>query len=195
MKENTDSCQDSAVSELNEEPLISEIEIQHRTVELARRIASDINSDEIVIISVLKGAFMFTADLIRRLAKYMHYIQLDFIRAKSYGDSTKSSGNLIIETDTTIDLAGKCVLIVDDIIDTGNTLSKLTVHLRDKGAGEIKTCVLLDKPSRREVVFKPDYVGFDIPNHFVVGYGLDFAEKYRSLPYITCVQESENECK
>ncbi len=164
--------------------LISELEIQYRTAQLAKQIADDFRKDDLIIIAVLKGAFMFTADLIRRLSKYGVHHELDFIKASSYGNSTESSGKIKIETDVQMDLRNANVLLVDDIIDTGNTLSYIRDYLYRKNAKTVKTCVLLDKPSRRTVNFQPDYIGFEIPDHFVVGYGLDYAEMYRCLPYI-----------
>lgn len=169
--------------------LISEHEIQHRTSQLANQIVKDFNNNEIIIIGVLKGAFMFTADLVRRLSKLDAKIEIDFIRAHSYGNEKESSGKVEIDFDVSVDLKGAWVLIVDDIMDSGNTLKQVCAYLLNKGAAKVSTCVLLDKPSRRTTEFKPDYIGFEIPDHFVVGYGLDFSERGRCLPYITYIDE------
>ncbi len=168
-------------------PLFSELEIQHRTSQLAKQIALDFQEHDTVVIAVLKGAFVFAADLVRRLSKLDIHPKIDFIRASSYGSKTETSGEVIIEMDATIPLTGKHVLLVDDIIDSGFTLDKIRNHLIKKGVSSVKSCVLLNKPSRREVDFKPDYIGFEIPDYFVVGYGLDYDERYRYLPYITVV--------
>lgn len=156
--------------------------------ELIDRIAAEIDSDaqtmgkELLLVCVLKGSLMFTADLARKIRTPL---ELDFIKASSYGKGTVSTGNLNISLD-----CGKhnwentFVVIVEDIIDSGNTLSKLICHFKEKGAYAVKTCTLLDKPERREVELCPDYVGKVIPNEFVVGYGLDVNEKYRELPFV-----------
>jgi len=169
--------------------LISEHEIQHRTSQLAYQIVKDFKDSEILIVGVLKGAFMFTADLVRRISKLDAKIEIDFIRASSYRDKMESSGSVKIELDVSADLDNTSVLLVDDIVDSGNTLRQVCEYLRKKGAAEVKTCVLLDKPSRRTTDFSPDYVGFQIQDHFVVGYGLDYDERGRCLPFITHIEE------
>lgn len=168
-------------------PLFSELEIQHRTSQLARQIAKELNGLEIIVIAVLKGSFVFAADLLRRLSKLDVHPKIDFIQTSSYGSNTETSGDVIIKMDVSIPLEGKHVLLVDDIIDSGYTLAKIRDHLGSKGISSVRSCVLLNKPSRRRVEFEPDYVGFDIPDYFVVGYGLDFDEQYRYLPFITVV--------
>ena len=168
-------------------PLFSELEIQHRTSQLAKQIAVELNGQEIIVVAVLKGAFVFAADLVRRLSKLDVHPKIDFIRTSSYGSKTETSGEVIIEMDVSIPLEGKHVLLVDDIIDSGYTLAKIRTHLDSKGVSAVKSCVLLNKPSRRKVTFVPDFVGFEIPDYFVVGYGLDYDEQYRYLPYITVV--------
>lgn len=165
--------------------LISEHEIQHRTSQLAHQIVNDFKDDEILIISVLKGAFMFTADLIRRISKLDAKIEIDFIRARSYGSGKDSSGVVKLDLDVSADLKNRCVLLVDDIVDSGNTLKQVCEYLNGKGAAKVSTCVLLDKPARRTTDFVPDYIGFEIPDYFVVGYGLDYNERGRCLPFIT----------
>jgi len=195
LKNNPESIQLAEIEYKIGQPLISELEIQHRTAELARQISSKLKDENIVLIAVLKGAFMFAADLARRLMKQDVNLDLDFIRAKSYGTGTRSSGEVNIEIDVGIPLKGATVLLVDDIIDSGNTLYQVGNYLREKGAVEVTTCVLLDKPSRREIEFQPDFVGFEIPDKFVIGYGLDFAEKFRCLPYITHLIVDEQKSK
>jgi len=165
--------------------LISELEIQRRIVQLAQRIAKDYDGQEFVIVAVLKGAFMFAADLVRLLTKQGSKAEIDFICAASYGSDVQSSGDVQIKLDVEVTIKEKHILIVDDIIDTGYTLSKIYKYLLKKGAVDVRTCVLLDKPSHREVEFKPEYIGFEIPDYFVIGYGLDCAERGRCLPYIT----------
>ncbi len=169
-------------------PLFTELQIRHRTAQLAGQIAEDYRGKDIVAVIVLKGAFMFAADLLRRLYDMGLNPDVDFIRAASYGDSSKSSSRIEISLDVSSELKDRSVLIMDDIIDTGRTLAHLHEHLAAKGADVIRSCVLLDKPSRREVEFQPDYTGFEIPDVFVVGYGMDYAERYRYLPFITTVE-------
>jgi len=132
------------------------------------------------VISVLNGTVFFLPDLIRRMTLPL---RLDFIGVSSYGQNTRS-GKLVMTKDLRLDVTGRDVLLVDDILDTGRTLQSVTQRLRQAGARSIKTCVLLDKPSRRHVAIQADYIGFEIPDYFVVGYGLDYAERYRNLPFI-----------
>jgi hypoxanthine phosphoribosyltransferase len=177
---------------MSEKPLISADEIRERMVTLAREVASAYDYD--ILLSALTGAYMFTADLARELSKVQgpKAIQkkVAFIKASSYGDSMKSSGELQVRGLEKIDIKGKKILMVDDIADTGTTLLGLVNLLRNAGAKEIRTCVLLNKQERREVDIKADFVGFEIENEFVVGYGLDFAEDYRTLPEIWTLQET-----
>ncbi len=173
-------------------PLISELQIRHRTAQLAESIAGEYNAKDLVIVAVLKGAFIFTADLVRRLYDLGLKPDLDFVRAFSYGSDDRSSGRVAIEFDISIKLNGRHVLIVDDIVDTGRTLDFLKQHIMSMGAADVKSCVMLDKPSRREVDFNPDWIGFEISNVFVVGYGMDYAERYRYLPFITTVDQVED---
>jgi len=169
--------------------LISEQELQHRTSQLAHQIVNDFKDKEILIVSVLKGAFMFTADLVRRMSKLDAKIEIDFIRARSYESEKESSGMVKIDLEVSADLKNTCVLLVDDIVDSGNTLKQVCEYLYEKGAAKVSTCVLLDKPSKRTTEFIPDYVGFEIPDYFVVGYGLDYNERGRCLPFITHIIE------
>ena len=161
--------------------LVTEEQLATRAAEIADEIEKDYNGEDFVAISILKGGFVFMADLIRNIKSN---VQMDFMVASSYGNSTTSSGKLEIKKDTSIDLNGKNVLIVEDIVDTGRTLSVVKQMLYNKGAQRVKIVSLLDKPSRRVVDIEADYIGFTVPNEFVVGYGLDYNQKYRNLPYI-----------
>ena len=169
--------------------LISEKEIDNRILEIADRINKDYEGEELTLICVLKGGVMFMCDLAKRLNLN---VRLDFMSVSSYGSQTKSSGvvKIIKELDDSID--GKNVLVVEDIIDSGNTLSYLMDILKKRGPKSIKLCTLLDKPSRREKkdVFV-DYVCFEIEDRFVVGYGLDYDHRYRNLPYIGVMELSD----
>ena len=177
---------------MSEKPLISADEICERVATLAREIANIYDYD--ILLSALTGAYMFTADLTRELAKAQGpkatQKRIAFIKASSYGNSTESSGKLQVRGLDKFDLNGKKILMVDDIADTGTTLLGLTNLLKESGAKEVRTCVLLNKQERREVDIKADFVGFEIENEFVVGYGLDFAEDYRALPEIWTLQET-----
>lgn len=162
--------------------LISEEEIEARTCEIARQIQADIGDKTITLICVLKGGVMFMVDLARKL---QCDVEIDFMDISSYGNATESSGVIKIDKDLENTIAGKNVLLVEDIIDSGRTLSHLRRHLMAQNPAVLKICTLLDKPSRRVVHdVVPDYVGFVIPDEFVVGYGLDYAQKYRNLGYI-----------
>ena len=167
--------------------LVSEEEI----AEIVSRIGEEINRDysgedkKLVIVSVLKGAMPFTTDLMKKLNVVC---ELECIKASSYGMGTESSGKIKIALDFNRDDIAECdCLIVEDIVDSGNTLKFLVQHLKDKGAKSVKTCTLLDKPSRRKVEFEPDYKGKVIPDEFVFGYGLDLFEKYRNIPFVAVV--------
>lgn len=168
--------------------LYSELQIRHRTNQLAGQIARDYRDKDIVAVIVLKGAFMFAADLLRRLYDQDLNPDVDFVRAASYGDSDTSRGHVEISLDVSIDLKDRLVLIVDDITDTGRTLAHLSKHLTEKGARAVKSCVLLNKSSRREMEFRPDYSGFEVPDVFVIGYGMDYAERYRYLPFTAALE-------
>lgn len=163
--------------------LISEGELRAGVAELARRIDQDYASTGLVLVCVLKGAAIFASDLLRALQANIH--RLEFLRASSYGSGTESSGRVSITG--TLDaqhIVGQHVLVVDDIADTGHTCVAVTDYLRSLGPASLRHCTLLDKPERRQVEVSYDYVGFTIPNHFVVGYGMDFDERYRGLPAI-----------
>ena len=178
---------------MSEKPLITADKIRERIATLAREIADVYDYD--ILLSALTGAYMFTADLSRELAKAegarASQKKIAFIKASSYGDSTESSGKLQVQGLERINLQGKKVLMVDDIADTGTTLLGLVNLLKESGAQEVRTCVLLNKQERREVEISADFVGFEIANEFVVGYGLDYAENYRSLPEIWTLQETD----
>lgn len=163
--------------------LISAAEIQERITAMAEQISRDHAPGPVCLVGVLKGSFMFMADLARAISIPT---RIGFLGAKSYGDSTASSGSLTISHELDLNIEGQRVLIVEDIADTGLTISRITRHLTSLGAHSIHVAALLDKPSRRTADIKLDYVGFTIPDEFVVGYGLDFAENYRNLPDI-CV--------
>jgi hypoxanthine phosphoribosyltransferase len=163
------------------EILIPSDELQARVAELGAEISRDYQGQELLLISVLKGSVLFLSDLMRHIT-IPHAI--DFMATSSYGANLASSGAVRILKDLDAPIEGRNVLIVEDIIDTGLTLSYLTRILRARQPRTLRICTLLNKPSRREVDVPVDYVGFDIPNKFVLGYGLDFAELYRNLPYI-----------
>ena len=158
--------------------LLSEKEIQQKVAALARKISKDFPGREVLLIGVLKGAFIFMADLARKMTTP---VKMDFVRLASYGSKTKSSGKVRITKDLETPLKGKDVLIVEDIIDTGHSIKQLFRRLKGRSPRSLKVVALLDKPARRKVDFRADYVGFHIEDHFVVGYGLDFAEEYRNL--------------
>ncbi len=170
-----------------ESVLVSENEIKEIVENLARQIENDYrNEEKIVLVGVLKGSAVFMTDLMRAI----HIpTEIDFMRVSSYGDSSVSSGNVNIILDLNRPrLSNENVIIVEDIVDSGRTLKYLVSYLKNKGAKSVKTVTLLDKPSRREVDFNPEYVGKQIENKFVIGYGLDYAEKYRTLPYVGVIK-------
>ena len=168
--------------------LVPEEEIKGIVSRLGKQINRDYADKNLVIVCVLKGSMMFTADLAKELDVVC---EMEFLRASSYGNSTESSGNINMLLDfDRLDFDQCDFLIVEDIVDSGNTLNYLVNHLKAKGAKSVKTCTLLDKPSRRKVNFNPDYVGKVIPDEFVFGYGLDLFEKYRDLPYVAVVSQA-----
>ncbi len=165
--------------------LISEDEIQKRVGELAKEIERDYQNRELVIAALLNGTVVFLADLIRRLELPL---RLDFIGVSSYGSGT-TSGALSFTKELKLDVRQRHVLLVDDILDTGRTLKSVTEKLEKLQPASLKRCVLLDKRSRRVEPISAEYIGFDIPDEFVVGYGMDYAERYRNLPFIAVLQE------
>jgi len=167
--------------------LFEESEIAARVEQLAGEIARQISGD-LVVVGLLKGSFVFLADLVRALDRAGMTPGIEFMRVASYGLGKESSGNVELIGDILDDIAGHQVLLVDDIVDTGRSLLFARNLLLDKGATRLWTCTLLDKPSRREVDCAADFVGFPIEDVFVVGYGIDYAETYRHLPYIGVVE-------
>jgi hypoxanthine phosphoribosyltransferase len=169
---------------------LSENQIQERVKELANSINKDFSGKELHVIGVLNGAFMFTADLVRHLNIP---VTIEFMSASSYGDSTESSGELKINLDIKTDIKDKHVLIVEDIVDTGLTLTVLKKNLAARGAASLKLASLLFKPARNIHKVDIDYLAFEIEDKFVIGYGLDFAGRYRELPYIGIYSPEEGQ--
>lgn len=161
--------------------IISEEEISTSLDQMAEQIRTDYEGEELLLVGVLKGAVMVMADLARRMPPH---VQMDWMAVSSYGSGTRSSGVVRILKDLDADLIDRHVLIVEDIMDTGMTLSWLLGNLRSRGAASVEVAALLRKPDAASVDVDVKYLGFDIPNDFVVGYGLDFAEKYRTLPFV-----------
>ena len=162
--------------------LVSKERIAEIEDEMAKKISEDYADKNLLLLCILKGSIVFFSDLMRKITLPM---EIDFMKVASYGKGTMSTGNVRILLDLhRDDFSNLDVLIVEDIIDSGRTLSTLVEYLKMKGCRSVRTCTLLDKPVRREVPFKPDYAGVVIPDEFVVGFGLDFAEKYRELPYV-----------
>jgi len=170
-----------------EKILIPEQELQARVAELGREINETYTDDDHpLLICVLKGAFMFLADLVRHL-EMRH--EVDFMEISSYGAGTVSSGVVRILLDLEQNIQGRHVLIVEDIVDSGRTLDYITRNLQTRGPASLRVCTLLSKPSRREIDVPLDFVGFEVPDEFVMGYGLDYAEEYRNLPFIGVLKE------
>jgi hypothetical protein len=167
------------------ENLIDRKTVENRIKELAKQIEKDYAGEEVYCVGLLKGSVVFLSDLVKEINSP---VIIDFMSVSSYGSETVSSGDVKILKDTDLDLRGKHVLIVEDIIDTGLTLEHVIKYFKDsKGVKTLKTCTLLSKPERRKVNIDIDYVGFDVPDKFVIGYGLDYDQKYRNLPYIAVV--------
>jgi hypoxanthine phosphoribosyltransferase len=162
--------------------LVSEKDIKKRVKKLGAELAAAYGDEEITVVSIINGAILFTADLLREIP---NPIRLDCIRISSYRNDTKSApGQPKLLQSLTLDISNRHVLLIDDILDTGKTFSAVASMLKKLNPASLRTCVLLDKRGRREVEFEADFVGFQIPDKFVVGYGLDFAERYRNLPCI-----------
>jgi hypoxanthine phosphoribosyltransferase len=170
---------------MHREVLFSKDVIDRRVRELAEEISRDYAGGELIVVGILKGAFIFMADLIR---SFKVPCQVDFAQLASYGSGTFSSGDVVIRKDIGLSIAGRDVLIVEDIVDTGLTLSFLVEALKKRGPRSLKVCVFLDKKARRKVPFTADYTGFDIDDAFVVGYGLDFNEQARHLPDVCVIK-------
>jgi hypoxanthine phosphoribosyltransferase len=168
--------------------LIDRDELQARVAEIGRRITADYAGKNLHLVGVLKGACVFLSDLMRYID---HPLSIDFIGISSYGGSTKSSGEVKITKDLDMSLEAKHVLVVEDIIDTGLTLNYLLNIFRSRDAASVEVAALLDKPDRHEIRIDAKYLGFTIPNHFVVGYGLDVGERYRNLPFIAVPKNPE----
>ena len=166
--------------------MLSEEQIKQKVYELGKQIEKDFQGEDLLVVGILKGASVFVADLIRNIDLD---VNIDFMSVSSYGNSTESSGTVKILKDLDVDIEGKNVLIVEDIIDSGLTLSNLVAALKTRNPKALKLCTLLDKPQRRKADIPVDYVGFVIEDKFIVGYGIDYAEKYRNLPYIGIVEE------
>jgi hypoxanthine phosphoribosyltransferase len=167
------------------ENLIDRKTVENRIKELAKQIEKDYAGEEVYCVGLLKGSVVFLSDLVKEINSP---VVIDFMSVSSYGSETVSSGDVKILKDTDLDLRGKHVLIVEDIIDTGLTLEHVIRYFKEsKGVKTLKTCTLLSKPERRKVNIDIDYVGFDVPDKFVIGYGLDYDQKYRNLPYIAVV--------
>ena len=165
-----------------EKILLTEAQIQARITELGEILTEDYKDKNPIVVGVMKGVVVFYADMIRKIKTPC---QMDFMWISSYA-GTESTGNMIVRRDVSSDIKGRHVLVLEDIFDTGNSLDYTVKHLLAKEPASVKVCTLLDKPERRNpnITLKPDYIGFTIPNEFVVGYGLDFNENYRNLPYV-----------
>ena len=166
--------------------LFSRDQIQTRVAEMARQISADFNGAELIALCVLKGAVFFCTDLVRNMTLD---VALDFIQISSYGNQKYSSGVVTILKEPQLDMRGKSVLIVEDIIDSGLSMREVFNYIENRGASKVKTATFLDKPKARKVQFNADYVGFSIDPQFVIGYGLDFAEKYRNIPEVQVLSD------
>ncbi len=165
--------------------LITEEQIREKAEEIGRQISEDYAGQEIILVGILRGAVPWMADVMKRITLDM---TIDFMAVSSYGAATKSSGVVKINKDLETDIDGKHVIIVEDIVDSGVTLNYLEGYLKSRGAASVKLCSLLDKPEGRRVDIKADYVGFTVDDRFIVGYGLDYDQKFRNLPYITWLE-------
>ncbi len=178
------------VSKMDQEVLFTRGEIQKKVEEMGRRISEDYRDKRLMVISLLKGSFVFTADLIREIKLPL---VIEFMITSSYGHSEESSGEVRIIQDVELDVADYDVLLVDDIIDSGNTMMRVHSLLKSRNPKSLRTCTLLDKPSRRRVAFEADYVGFEIPDVFIVGYGLNFGDYYRNMDHVFAFVEKKSE--
>ena len=172
------------------EVLISEQEVEARIQELADQISKDYEGKELHIICILKGSIFFTCELAKRISVP---VTLDFMSVSSYGSDTKSSGVIKINKDLDESVLERDILVIEDIVDSGNTLSYLLEMLQNRKPSSMRLCTLLDKPERRRKQVRVDYTGFQIPDEFVVGYGLDYAQNYRNLPYVGVVKFELNQ--
>lgn len=165
--------------------IISKEQLSKRVTELANQISKEYKGKELIVLGILKGCFVFMSDLIREIDAD---VRVYFMEVSSYSMGTVSKGTITINKDLNVDIEGKDVLIAEDIIDSGNTLSQLTEILKKRNPSSLKVCTLLSKPSRRQVEFEADYTGFVIEDKFIIGYGLDCGEQFRQLPYIAEVE-------
>ncbi len=170
------------------EVLCSEEDIKRRVKELGEQLSADYANKNLYVVSLLRGSFIFAADLLRELTIP---VKINFMTTSSYQHQLHSSGTVKILSDIKEDLTGYDVLIVDDIADSGLTMNHVIEHLKNKNPSSIKACVLLDKPERRKVKIKPNYIGFTIPDKFVVGYGLNYGDYYRNIPYVFVVTDKK----
>ena len=168
--------------------LFEEQTIAIRVQEMARAIAQDLPEPTPILIGLLTGAFIFLADLMRALGRLGIEPQVDFMAVSHYGPLLTSSGLVQIHKDSAVEIKGRPVLLVDDILDSGQTLSMVRDHLTTRGPSWLRTCVLLDKPSRREIAISADYIGFEVPNTWIIGYGMDTSGEGRALPYVASVE-------
>ena len=168
------------------EVLISDEEIKERVREIGKQISEEYKGQSILLVGILKGSVPFMSDLMRAIDGD---VEIDFMSVSSYGSSTQTSGVVRILKDLDSDIKGKNIIVVEDIVDTGLTLSYLKSHLQGRDPASVRICTFLDKPARRVVEITPDYVGFRIDDLFIVGYGLDYDQKYRQLPYISWLKE------
>ena len=166
--------------------ILSEEEIELKVEELAKEISEDYKGEELLVIGILKGSVIFMSDLVKKLEIP---VEMDFMQVSSYGDSSVSMGDVKTLMDISANPRGRHILIVEDIIDTGYTLKTLIDSFSTRGAASVKTVAFLDKVDRREVDINVDYIGYEVPDEFLVGYGLDFAEKHRNLPYVGALKE------
>lgn len=171
-------------------PIVTQEEMRARIRELGRQITADYEHKDLILIGILKGAYAFYADLARAIRLPL---KVDFLVVSSYAGKGKSSGKIKVLTELTEDIAGRDVLLVEDIVDSGCTIQHIRKTLGAKKPKSIKVCALLSKPARRQVEVEVDYVGFNIPNKFVVGYGLDYQQKYRNLPYLAVLDKVDEE--
>ena len=165
--------------------MLPEEELTKRIEELGEQISKDYEGETVFIVCILKGAAFFACELAKRITVP---VTIDFMATSSYGAGTTSSGEIILKKELDLPVEGENVIVVEDIIDSGNTLHFLSRYFKEKNAKSVRLCTLLDKPDRRETEVKVDYSGFTIPDEFVVGYGLDYNQKYRNLPYIGVVE-------
>jgi hypoxanthine phosphoribosyltransferase len=166
--------------------LFTREQIDRRVAEMAKEISADFAGSELIALCVLKGAVFFCADLVRQMTMD---VALDFIQVSSYGNQKYSSGVVTILKEPQLDMRGKSVLIVEDIVDSGLSIREVNNYIESRGAARVKTASFLDKPKARKVPFAPNYVGFSIEPQFVIGYGLDFAEKYRNIPEVQVLSD------